>query len=275
MKHTFITALTLFFSCLPPLAAQTVSSTDTLIISKKVQTLLDKGKASSMPIFIHSYGDPSVEHSQDLRQSRQQAYRVKHDLVARGIAEKQIYSTIWFAGTPYFKNKVVVGENKEWRVPFTFRTNLLYWLLGTPNLGVEWLPSRNVGILVDGAFTHWKWKDEQRQYRMWMVSPQVRWYLGMNKCWYIGLEGHIGELNLKLSNVGRQGNLIGGGLTGGYKLYMSRVFDMDFSLGLGYTRFEYDSYTRGQEHMLKRKLGQRKNLIGPTEAGISLVWKIN
>jgi|AGTN01.2.fsa_nt_gi Protein of unknown function (DUF3575). len=154
------------------------------------------------------------------------------------------------------------------------RTNLLYWLAAAPNLGIEWKSSDNFGILVNGLWNHWSWSDKEKLYRTWMISPEVRWYLGQRKHWFVGTEFHAGEFNLKFHETGRQGNLIGGGLTGGYKLRLSRMFDLDFSLGLGYTKFDYDTYYRSNKVMVKKETGLKKDIFGPTQAGVSLIWKI-
>jgi hypothetical protein len=164
----------------------------------------------------------------------------------------------------------VVSQNSH----FSLRTNLLYWLATIPNIGIEWKPSDNFGILVNGLWNHWIWGGEDKQYRTWMVSPEVRYYLGENKAWFIGIEGHISEFNFKFKHTGYQGDAIGGGLTGGYKLKLSRTFDLDFALGLGYTQLKYDSYFRSREVMVRKEAGLKKDFFGPTQAGVSLIWKI-
>ncbi|MDR0660274.1 MAG: DUF3575 domain-containing protein [Prevotellaceae bacterium] len=69
------------------------------------------------------------------------------------------------------------------------RTNLLYDAFLTPMLGVEWLTNRNIGIKVDGSCAYWG--DEKSKVRkLWLVSPEVRWYLLNNKCFYLGLSGN-------------------------------------------------------------------------------------
>jgi hypothetical protein len=156
----------------------------------------------------------------------------------------------------------------------SIRTNLLYWLAGTPNIGIEYKPTESFGILVNGAWSHWIWSSEDKHHRTWLVSPEVRYYLGANKNWFLGAEGHLGEFNFKFKETGYQGDLIGGGITGGYKWKLSRVFDLDFSLGLGYTQLKYDTYYHSNNVMVKKEAGLTKDFFGPTQAGVSLIWKI-
>jgi hypothetical protein len=156
----------------------------------------------------------------------------------------------------------------------SLRTNLLYWAVATPNLGLEWKLSNNIGILINGAYSHWIWSDKGKHHRTWLVQPELRYYMGENKNWFIGLEGHAGEFNFKFGDTGYQGDTLGGGLTGGYRLRLGKAFDMDFSLGLGYTDLKYESYTRSNDVMVRKEGGLSKNGFAPTQAGVSLIWKI-
>lgn len=82
-----------------------------------------------------------------------------------------------------------------------------------------------------------------------MVQPELRRYMGDTR-WFAGIEMHAGEFNFKFGGKGHQGNLIGGGHPGGYRLGLSRIFDLDFSLGLGYTRIsKYETYHKEGDAM--------------------------
>ena len=75
-------------------------------------------------------------------------------------------------------------------------------------------------------------------------------------------------------DTGYQGKLWNAGLTVGYQLCLSRSFSVDFNLGLGYTRSDYDSYGMTDGVRVYKEREKTKNLWGPTQAGISLVWTI-
>lgn len=156
----------------------------------------------------------------------------------------------------------------------SLRTNLLYWAFATPNLGLEWKPTNSVGILINGAYSHYIWNDKENHHRTWLIQPEIRWYLGANKKWFVGLEGHAAQFNFKFRDTGYQGDVIGGGLTGGYCLQLSRYLDMDFSLGLGYTNLKYETYTRSNGVSVLKEGNLKKNVFVPTQAGVSLIWKL-
>ena len=116
----------------------------------------------------------------------------------------------------------------------SLRANLLRWATLTPDLGVEWRICPSWGIAVNGSWTSWSWSDKDRRYALWEVAPEVRYYMGEKKAWYLGAMFKAGQFNYKLSDTGKQGDLMGGGITAGYQLRLNKALDLDFNLGLGY-----------------------------------------
>lgn len=154
---------------------------------------------------------------------------------------------------------------------FALRANLLRWATLTPDLGVEWRVNRHVGIVVNGSWTSWTWQDKGRRYALWEVNPEVRYYIGKEKRGYIGAMYKVGEFNYKLSDTGRQGDLMGGGLVGGYRLRLNNALSLDFSLGLGYLRADCEKYSV-IDGVRVRQGKETKHWWGPTSAGVTLVW---
>lgn len=159
------------------------------------------------------------------------------------------------------------------------RTNLLYDALLLPTLGIEWRISRDWGIRLDGSLAHWGGSAGTVQ-KIWLLSPEVRRYLLGNRRFYVGVSGNYGEYNLygrplgKLlsDDTGYQGHLWSVGLAVGYHLPLWRSLAVDFNLGLGYTRSEYDSFTAPYGTRVYKQRDRKKNLWGPTQAGINLMW---
>ena len=157
---------------------------------------------------------------------------------------------------------------------FSLRANLLRWATLTPDLGIEWRISRHVGILVNGTWTSWSWNDKDRRYTLWKVSPEVRYYIGLENRGYLGAMYHTGDFNYKLGATGRQGDYQGGGITGGYLLSLNRRLSLDFHAGIGYTHAEYDKY-RVTDGVRLRGESRTKNYWGINQLGITLVWLVN
>ena len=155
----------------------------------------------------------------------------------------------------------------------SLRANLLRWATLTPDLGLEWRINPSWGIAVNGSWTSWSWNDKDRRYALWEVAPEVRYYMGEKKAWYLGAMFKAGQFNYKLSETGKQGDLMGGGITAGYRLRLNKALDLDFNLGLGYLNADYEKYEVIDGVRVRRGNGT-KDWLGPINAGVTLVWKL-
>ena len=173
---------------------------------------------------------------------------------------------------PAEETPVDAGE-KSCLSNLSLRANLLRWATLTPDVGLEWRIGNRWSIGVNGSWTSWSWNDKERRYALWEVAPEVRCYLGEKRAWYLGAMFKAGQFNYKLSGTGRQGDLLGGGLSGGYLLSIGRSLSLDFSLGLGYLDVDYEKYIVVDGVRVRQGSGT-KNWWGPINAGISLVWHL-
>ena len=155
----------------------------------------------------------------------------------------------------------------------SLRANLLRWATLTPDLGVEWRICPSWGIAVNGSWTSWTWSDKDRRYALWEVAPEVRYYMGEKKAWHLGAMFKAGQFNYKLSETGKQGDLMGGGITAGYQLRLNKALDLDFNLGLGYLNADFEKY-EVIDGVRVRCGNETKNWCGPINAGVTLVWKL-
>ena len=155
----------------------------------------------------------------------------------------------------------------------SLRANLLRWATLTPDLGLEWRICPSWGIAVNGSWTSWTWSDKDRRYALWEVAPEIRYYMGEKKAWYLGAMFKAGQFNYKLSETGKQGDLMGGGITAGYQLRLNKALTLDFNLGLGYLNADYEKY-EVIDGVRVRRGNETKNWCGPINAGVTLVWKL-
>ena len=155
----------------------------------------------------------------------------------------------------------------------SLRANLLRWATLTPDLGVEWRICPSWGIAVNGSWTSWTWSDKDRRYALWEVAPEVRYYMGEKKAWYLGAMFKVGQFNYKFSEAGKQGDLMGGGITAGYQLRLNKALALDFNLGLGYLNADFEKY-EVIDGVRVRRGNETKDWYGPINAGVTLVWKL-
>lgn len=155
----------------------------------------------------------------------------------------------------------------------SLRANLLRWATLTPDLGLEWRICPSWGIAVNGSWTSWTWSDKDRRYALWEVAPEIRYYMGEKKAWYLGAMFKAGQFNYKISETGKQGDLMGGGITTGYQLRLNKALTLDFNLGLGYLNADFEKY-KVIDGVRVRCGNETKNWWGPINAGVTLVWKL-
>lgn len=153
------------------------------------------------------------------------------------------------------------------------RANLLRWATLTPDIGLEWRIGARWSLGVNAAWTSWTWNNKERRYALWEVAPAVRYYLGEQKAWYVGAMFKAGQFNYKLSDMGRQGDLMGGGITGGYQLRLNKALALDFNLGLGCLNADYEKY-EVIDGVRVRRGTENSNWWGPIDAGVTLVWRL-
>ena len=175
----------------------------------------------------------------------------------RSVPQKDIFYVPW------------IGNDTE----ISLRANLLRWATLTPDLGVEWRICPSWGIAVNGSWTSWSWSDKDRRYALWEVAPEVRYYMGEKKAWYLGAMFKAGQFNYKLSETGKQGDLMGGGITAGYQLRLNKALALDFNLGLGYLNADFEKY-EVIDGVRVRRGNETKDWCGPINAGVTLVWKL-
>ena len=187
------------------------------------------------------------------------------------IAQQKADTTYTFRSVPQKDMFYVpwIGNDTE----ISLRANLLRWATLTPDLGVEWRICPSWGIAVNSSWTSWSWNDKDRRYALWEVAPEVRYYMGEKKARYLGAMFKTGQFNYKLSETGKQGDLMGGGITAGYQLRLNKALALDFNLGLGYLNADYEKYEVIDGVRVCRG-NETKDWCGPINAGVTLVWKL-
>ena len=187
------------------------------------------------------------------------------------IAQQKADTTYTFRSVPQKDMFYVpwIGNDTE----ISLRANLLRWATLTPDLGVEWRICPSWGIAVNGSWTSWSWNDKDRRYALWEVAPEIRYYMGEKKAWYLGAMFKAGQFNYKISETGKQGDLMGGGITTGYQLRLNKALTLDFNLGLGYLNADFEKY-EVIDGVRVRCGNETKNWCGPINAGVTLVWKL-
>ena len=208
----------------------------------------------------------ATEERRKAEEARHAAEKAEADRLAKEQAARQAEQPQDITATP-------LESQSSTPYHFALRANLLRWATLTPDVGIEWRITPSVGIAVNGSWTSWTWQDNDRRYALWEVAPEVRYYMGEKKAWYLGAMFKAGQFNYKLSGTGRQGDLMGGGITGGYLLRLSDALSLDFNVAVGCLHADYEKY-EVIDGVRVRAGKETKNWWGPVNAGVTLVWKL-
>ena len=208
----------------------------------------------------------AAEERRKAEEARRAAEKAEADRLAKEQAARQAEQPQEITATPS-------ESQSSTHYHFALRANLLRWATLTPDLGLEWRVHPSWGILVNGSWTSWTWQDNDRRYALWEVMPEVRYYMGKEKRGYLGAMFKAGQFNYKLSETGKQGDLMGGGITGGYQLRLNKALSLDFNVAVGCLHADYEKY-EVIDGVRVRAGKETKNWWGPVSAGVTLVWKL-
>lgn len=150
------------------------------------------------------------------------------------------------------------------------KTNALYWLTTTPNVGVEFAFNHKFTGEVAGAYKPWTFTDDKKL-RFWLVQPEARyWFCESFEGHFIGLHLHAAQFYGVFDDKRYDGYLAGGGFTYGYDWILSPHWNLEAAIGVGYARLWYkQSPNIPCEKCYERK---RDNYIGPTKVAITITY---
>ena len=181
---------------------------------------------------------------------------------------------------PDSSNSNTSREDGSQKVFMSLRTNMLYDLAMTPNIGVDFNLGKGWAIGASWAYAWWKSDPRSFYWRLYGGEVNFRKYFGKAakertlSGHHLGIYAQGLTYDLELGKTGILSQLsYGGGIEYGYSLPVARTLNIDFSIGAGYLGGEYKVYDPIDEHYVWRETRQR-HWLGPTKAEISLVWLI-
>lgn len=166
----------------------------------------------------------------------------------------------------------------------SIKSNLLYDAAANINLGAEVRVAPRWSIELTGDLN--AWTIDGHRWRHWFLQPEARyWFCDAFAKHFVGVHAiggqyNVGNMDMNFSFLGTdfrrfkdaryQGWGIGGGINYGYALALSRSWNLEFEIGLGYVYLKYDRFECVD---CGRKTGSgHHNYYGPTEAAVNLVY---
>ena len=165
------------------------------------------------------------------------------------------------------------------------KTNLIYDALLSPTLGVEVGLAPKWTAEIDGTINNWAIND--RRWKQWMVQPEIRYWFCQSFSGHclaahlIGGQYNFGNLKNNIKFLGTdfsqltdhryQGWMAGVGIGYGYSWILSRHWNLEAEIGIGwiYTRSDvYNCFDCGK----KIRTDVPHNYVGPTKAAINIIY---
>lgn len=187
-----------------------------------------------------------------------------------------------------FACKTAYGQYNQDTLPayapkLAVKTNLLYDVTTTFNLGVEFYLDNQISLDVPVSYNPWIFSNSKK-WKHILVQPELRWWMKETfRGTFIGIHAHYAFYNVggldnppfsKYMNAHRfEGWLAGVGVSYGYSWNFSQYWGMEASLGIGYAYLDYDKFECSE---CGKKLGsETRNYLGPTKAGITLIYNFS
>ena len=162
------------------------------------------------------------------------------------------------------------------------KTNIPYWgAMATFNAGIEFRLARHWSLDIETGLNPFDGKKEDGSYgkslKHWRLHPELRyWFCETSYKHFIGL--HVPYILYNVSDIKilgtenerHQGWGAGVGVSYGYSWLLSKHWNLEGNIGVGYARVKYEQFeckTCGE------KVSEgHKNYLGPTKAAISLIY---
>ena len=166
------------------------------------------------------------------------------------------------------------------------KTNILYDATTTFNLGLEIGLAPKWTLDLSGNYNPWTFSNNKK-WKHWQVQPEARyWFCNKMMGHFLGLHALGGQYNLgnidadfmllgtdfaQLKDHSFEGWMVGAGIAYGYAWTLSKHWNLEAEIGLGYVFSLYDKY-ECQNCGKKLESDKNHNYVGPTKAALNLVY---
>ena len=161
------------------------------------------------------------------------------------------------------------------------KTNLLYDATTTPNLGVEVALGRKHTVQALYGLNPWEFSNNKKL-KHWLLMPEYRyWFCEKFNGHFIG--GHLmggqfnvggldfpGDMLSHLKDNRYEGWYAGIGFTYGYQWMLSKHWNLEGSIGVGYDYISYKEFPCTECGIMRKK--DHENYFGPTKLALSLMY---
>lgn len=166
------------------------------------------------------------------------------------------------------------------------KTNLLYDITATANLGIEFKMAPKWTVDISGNLNAWTFSDNKK-WKHWVLQPEARYWLCERfnghfvGAHLVGGIYNMGNWNTDFTFLGTdfgqlkehryEGWLVGAGIAYGYHWMLGRHWSVEAEIGIGYVYTQADKYEcpRCGEQLENNK---PHHYVGPTKAAVNLIY---
>lgn len=173
------------------------------------------------------------------------------------------------------------GGAKDDKLVWTLRSNLLYDIALTPNVGVEFAVDDKWSVGANWVYAWWDSRLDNNFWRIYGGEFFVNHYLFRDEK-SVALTGHhvggffqAGTYDFEFGGDGQMAEFNWGvSLSYGYSLAITRYMNLDFEIGVGYFGGKYQRYYPDNGCYVWEDTRDR-NYVGVTKLGVTLAWFID
>lgn len=181
---------------------------------------------------------------------------------------------------------MLLGFHGAFAQEAALKTNILSDAFANINIGGEIALAPKWTLDVSGEFNGWKLGNDRR-WKHWSVQPEARyWLCDRFAGHFVGVHALGGQYNIggidvpvyflgtdfgKLKDYRFQGWFGGAGVAYGYDWAISRSWNIEAEIGLGWTYTRYDQF-KCTGCGKKIKSNKPHNYFGPTKAAVNIVY---
>lgn len=160
------------------------------------------------------------------------------------------------------------------------KTNAIGWGMLIPNVSVEMDMCKHCSVTLPIYYSAINYFSSEVKFRTLCFQPEMRyWFAENNNGWFGG--AHFGIAWFNYANGGewrfqdhnRHTPVIGGGLSGGYRLSVSKNqrWFMEFSLGVGIYKLHYDKFHNEPNGQLVET--RKRTFFGVDQLAVSFAYR--
>ncbi len=175
---------------------------------------------------------------------------------------------------------IIEAEKPEpWQRHLYIKTNGIGWAMGITNIAVEIDLAKHWSFTLPFYWSAWNYFKPTLKFRTLALQPEVRyWFSKDNGGWFAGAHFGLAWYNIatcgdyRTQDHGGHSPAIGGGLSAGYRLPVSRNgrWQMEFALGAGCYKLHYDKFHNYKNGLLVDT--KKKTWFGIDRAAVSIVY---